>query len=128
MFKIYRQCNKNDIEENLKMQHEAAACFSMLQPDMLLTVKSCCSRRCCHLYKHVAVGHVATCLIMLQPDMLPPVQACHVAAGHVAAYSSMLQLDMLPPVQACCSWTCCLLFKHVAAYSSMLQLDMLPRI
>jgi hypothetical protein len=74
-----------------KLQHEVAACLSMLQLDMLQPVRACCSRcsrTCCHLFKHVAAGHVATC-------------------------SSMLQPDMLPHIQACCSWTCC----HVACCS-----------
>ncbi len=80
-FKLCRQCNKNDIETIKsiscnKMQHEVAACSSMLQQDMLPTVRACCSRTCCSLFKQVATRHVAAYSSRLQPDMLPPDRAC----------------------------------------------------
>ncbi len=102
------------------MQHDVAACQSMLQLDMLLPFRACCSWTCSRLFQHVAARHIAACLIILQLDMLPPFRACcsgtccrlfeHVAARHVAAFSSILQPDMLPPVQAFCS-----LFEYVVA-------------
>jgi hypothetical protein len=41
-----------------KMQDDVAACLSssMLQPDMLLPVRACCSP-----FEHVAAGHIAAC-------------------------------------------------------------------
>jgi hypothetical protein len=59
-FKLYRQSNKNGIEDTIKMascnkmQHNVAACSSMLQPDMFPPV-----RTCCRMFAHVAAGHIA---------------------------------------------------------------------
>jgi hypothetical protein len=58
------------------MQHDVAACLSMLQPDMLPPVRASCSRTCYRLFEHVAAGHVAACSSMLQLEMLPPLRAC----------------------------------------------------
>ncbi len=48
-----------------KIQHDVAACSSMLHPD-----------KCC-LFEHVAAGNVAACLSMMQPDMQPPARTCY---------------------------------------------------
>jgi hypothetical protein len=91
------------------MQDDVAACLSssMLQPDMLLPVRACCSP-----FEHVAAGHIAACSSMLQP-----VRAC--CSGTYCRLFEQLQPDMMLPVRACCSGTYCCLFEQ-------LQPDMLP--
>ncbi len=64
---LCQQCNKNDMEETIKMascnkiQHDVAACWSMLQTYMLPPLQACCSQA------------YAACWSMLQPEMLLPV-------------------------------------------------------